>query len=58
LGQYVQAVKDQAAIDGQELSTLVRQPEFYERVIKRVEAAHKKDALARDWLKEVLPALS
>jgi len=57
LDKYVQAVLDQAAIEKQELATLVRQPEFYDKVIARIERGYTTSALAPKWLNEALPRI-
>lgn len=55
--EYVQAVADQAQIEGEELPTLVRSPAFFEKVRTRVERSYKTRAIGRKWLDEVLPML-
>ena len=55
---YVQAVLDQSEIDKQELPTLIRSREFFERVIGRVERAYDTAARAEKWLGEALPKLT
>jgi hypothetical protein len=55
---YVQGVIDQAEVDKDELATLIRQPEFYSRVVHRVVRQYEKDARAAGWLKEALPPIS
>jgi hypothetical protein len=55
--KYVQAVLDQAAIEGLELPTLIRSEEFYKKVIGRIERTYNTDAGARKWLEEALPAV-
>ncbi|MGA2318227.1 MAG: AIPR family protein [Thermodesulfobacteriota bacterium] len=55
---YVQAVMDQNELEKAELATLVRQPDFYNKVIARVERQYEKDARASEWLKEALPPIN
>jgi hypothetical protein len=55
--KYIQAVIDQGELDGAELHTLVRNPDFYGKVRDRIKRNYQKDALATLWLKEALPPL-
>jgi hypothetical protein len=55
---YVQAVMDQNELEKSELATLVRQPDFYDKVIVRVEREYDKAARASKWLKEALPPIN
>ncbi len=56
---YVQAVMDQSELEkGAELATLVRQPEFYKKVIDRVARQYEREARATTWLREALPPIS
>jgi hypothetical protein len=55
---YIQGVIDQAEVDKEELATLIRQPEFCERVIHRVVRQYEKDARATRWLNEALPSVN
>jgi hypothetical protein len=55
LDKYVQAVLDQADIEKQELATLVRSPEFYKKVIGRIERAFATEARATKLMNELLP---
>lgn len=57
MDKYVQAVLDQADIEKQELTTLVRSREFYEKVIGRIERAYSTEARAARWLAEALPKI-
>ena len=57
MDKYVQAVLDQADIEKQELTTLVRSREFYEKVIGRIERAYTTEARAPKWLAEALPKI-
>ena len=57
LEKYVQAVIDQADNEKGEQATLIRQPEFYTKVLGRVERAYRTDSQGRKWLTEVLPIL-
>lgn len=54
---YVQAVCDLAEMSKGELSTLVRQREFWEKVIERIGRSFKKESIAKRWLDEALPKL-
>ena len=55
---YVSSVIDEAQISGgAELTTLVRQKEFFDRVLKRAMRQYEKDALSTTWLNEALPKL-
>jgi hypothetical protein len=55
---YVQAVMDQSELETAELATLVRQPEFFRKVMDRVGRQYEKDARASSWLKEALPSIN
>lgn len=55
MDKYVQAVLDQADIEKEELTTLVRSREFFEKVIARIERAYATDARGTKWLNEALP---
>ncbi len=55
---YVQAVLDQATVEKQELATLIRSPDFYARVIERIERSYQTTARAAGWVSEVLPRLN
>jgi len=55
---YVQAVLDEADIEGQELPTLIRQREFFKKVKERVGRGYERDARADRWLKEAIPKLA
>lgn len=57
MDKYVQAVLDQADIEKQELTTLVRSHEFYVKVIGRIERAYTTEARAPKWLAEALPRI-
>jgi len=52
---YIQGVIDQAAVDKEELATLIRQPEFSDRVMQRVVRQYEKEARATKWLNDALP---
>jgi hypothetical protein len=54
---YVQAVLDQSGIEDQELPTLIRSREFYNRVLGRIERSYQTTARAAKWLSEALPKL-
>lgn len=55
---YIAAVADEAEIQiGVELPTLVRQKEFFAKVLKRALRQYEKDALNKDWIDGVLPKL-
>ena len=55
---YIQAVVDQKQLENNELSTLIRQPEFFDKVIERVIRQYEKDTSAAQWLKEAIPVLN
>lgn len=55
---YVQAVMDQSTLENAELATLVRQPEFYKKVMDRVARQYERGARATTWLKEALPPIN
>ncbi len=54
---YLSAVRDEVEIQKDELATLIRQKEFYDKVLDRVKRQYKKDSLNPDWLKGTLPNL-
>lgn len=54
---YLQAVRDEEEIQRDELPTLIRQKEFFDKVKVRCKRQYDKDALNEDWLKGVLPSL-
>lgn len=54
---YVQAVADLAEMKKEELSTLIRQREFWDKVIERVCRSFQKESIAKKWLDEALPRL-
>ncbi len=58
MDKYIQAVLDQAGVEGQELPTLVRSRDFYHKVIARIERAYNTEARAAKWLAEALPRIS
>jgi len=58
MDKYVQAVLDQADIEKQELPTLVRSREFYQKVIGRIERGYTTEARAPKWLAEALPKIA
>lgn len=55
--KYVDAVLELSGSERKELHTLLRNPEFWERVIKKIERDYAREALAKEWLKEALPPL-
>lgn len=57
MDKYVQGVLDQAEIEKQELPTLVRSREFYQKVIDRIERSYTTESRAPKWLAEVLPRI-
>jgi hypothetical protein len=57
MDKYVQAVLDQSGIEQQELTTLVRSREFYQKVIDRIERGYSTDARGTKWLNEALPKI-
>lgn len=57
LNEYLPAARDEADVQKEELSTLVRSPHFYERVEQRNRRNYRKQALAEKWLEEALPRL-
>ena len=52
---YVQAVKDQSQLENQELPTLIRSKDFYDKVIARIETSFSQQARATKWVSEALP---
>lgn len=54
---YLSAFHDEAEIQGTELTTLIRQKDFFERILKRVKHQYEKDSLNGDWLKGAIPVL-
>ena len=54
---YLQAVIDQSEVDKEELPTLIRQREFYNKVNGRIVRQYEKDARATKWLNEALPRI-
>jgi hypothetical protein len=57
LNQYVQAARDEAAIQQQEFSTLVRSPEFFDKVRERIRRNYSQLALSPKWLNDALPRI-
>jgi hypothetical protein len=55
LNEYLLAAKDEAQVQKEEFATLVRSPQFYQRVDQRVRRNYRKQALAEKWLEEALP---
>jgi len=55
---YIQAVQDQCQLEGAELATLIRQPDFNRKVMDRIERQYGKDSRAVQWLKEALPKIN
>ncbi len=55
---YIQAVMDQSELEEAELATLVRQPDFFKKVVDRIGRQYEKDARASSWLKEALPPIN
>jgi len=54
---YVAAVADLAEAAKEELPTLIRSREFYEKVVERIGRTYEKDAMAEKWLSEALPKI-
>jgi hypothetical protein len=54
---YVSAVSDLAELAKEELHTLIRQRDFWVKVVERVERSFERDAIAKKWLDEALPKL-
>jgi hypothetical protein len=57
LNEYLPAARDEAEVQKEELSSLVRSPQFYERVGQRIRRNYRKQALAERWLEEALPSI-
>lgn len=57
LNEYLPAAKDETEVQKDELATLVRSSQFYERVAQRIRRSYRKQALAERWLEEALPPL-
>jgi len=57
LNEYLPAAKDEAEVQKDELSSLVRSSQFYGRVEQRIRRSYRKQALAERWLEEALPPL-
>lgn len=55
---YIQAVIDQSQLEKAELATLIRQPDFYKKVIERIARQYEKDSRASQWIKEALPPIN
>lgn len=54
---YLSAVRDEEEVQKDELATLIRQKEFYDKVLDRVKRQYDKDSLNPEWLKGTLPNL-
>ena len=54
---YVGAFKDEADVQKLEYATLVRQTEFFDKVLSRVKRSYEKDALNESWLNGALPKI-
>lgn len=54
---YVGAFKDEADVQKLEYATLVRQTEFFDKVLARVKRSYEKDALNESWLSGALPKI-
>ena len=57
LNEYLPAARDEAEVQKEEFATLVRSPQFYQRVEQRMKRNYRKQALAERWLEEALPKL-
>ena len=57
MDKYLQAALDQSTVEGQEISTLIRSREFYQKVLARIERAYSTESRAPKWLNEALPRL-
>jgi AIPR protein len=57
LNEYLLAAKDEVEVSREDLSTLVRSPQFYERARQRIHRSYRNKALAEKWLEEALPKL-
>jgi hypothetical protein len=57
LNEYLLAARDEAEVQQEELATLVRSQQFYDRVEQRIKRNYRKQALAEKWLEEALPRL-
>lgn len=55
---YVSAVIDESEIQKDELNTLIRQKDFFQKVLSRAKRQYEKDSLNKEWLKGVLPKLT
>jgi hypothetical protein len=58
LGLYLQGVLDQSVLEKEELPTLIRNPDFYNKVAYRVQRAYEQWARSARWLSDALPRLS
>lgn len=54
---YISAFNDEADIQKLELSTLVRQKEFFDKALQRVLRSFQKDSLNANWLEGALPKI-
>jgi len=54
---YVGAVGDLAEVTKEELPTLIRSREFFQKAVERAERTYRKDAMADKWLSEALPKI-
>jgi hypothetical protein len=55
--KYLEAVNDESSLKPEELATLIRQKEFFDRVLNRIKREYQKDALNSQWLNGALPKL-
>jgi hypothetical protein len=54
---YLSAVRDEIEIQKVELTTLIRQRDLFEKVLRRIRSQYEKDSLNSEWLKGALPDL-
>jgi hypothetical protein len=58
LETYLRGVKDALENTGDELPTLIRSPQFFDKVRDRIRSQYRKDALGGEsWLRNALPKL-
>ena len=54
---YKQAVAEMLESTGTDLSVLIREPDFFERVAERITSLHEAYSVNKEWIKGALPKL-
>jgi len=54
---YLSAVRDELEVGKMEVTTLLRQSDFFDRILERARRGYQKDALNRDWFDGAFPRL-